>query len=221
MKFKSYLYGVLLLFILILAACTSDSSMGISEKQQILEHVKMVEESEFDLIYFNKSHKQYFEVMNEIVSEEYWMSISDEIVFGYDDVTYTRDDLTNMSQEEYDKHKDRMLEFIHQVGMNKLSATLRISDVYKGNQSNQVNIYTIENKELKDSPFTTITKKYTLEKHDGNWLITDVELDKFTHGSEQTAETMEAGVQSLKYQTHDDNDIGYPTVVVLSEVGKE
>lgn len=220
MRVKVFLCGLLLFFITILAACTSDSSMGRSEIQQMVEHVKTIEENEFDLIYFNKSYKEYHKVVNEIVSEEYWASIRGEIVFGYDGVTYTRDDLSNMSQEEYDKHKERMLGLIHGTGLDKLSANVRISDIYKVNQSNQVNIYTIENKELKDSPFTTTTKKYTLEKHSGKWLITDVEQDKFTHGSEQTAEKIEEGIQSLEYQTHEGKVTGYPTVIVLSGAGK-
>lgn len=217
MKFISLLCGSLLLFATILVACTSDSPMGPSEKQQIVEHVKTVEQSEFDLIYFNKSYKQYHKVVNEIASEEYWASISGEIVFGYDSATYTRDDLANMPQEEYDKHKERMHNIIRGMDMDKLSATVRISDVYEGDQSNQVNVYTIENKELKDQPFTATTKKYTLEKHNEKWLITDVEQDKFTYGSEQTEE----GIKRLNYQTHDGKVIGYPTVIVLSGVGIE
>jgi hypothetical protein len=221
MKFISLLCVLLLLFATILAACTSDSQMERSEKQQIVEHVKTVEESEFDLIYFNKSYKQYHKVVNQIVSEEYWSSISGEIVFGYDSETYTRDDLANMPQEEYDKHKERMLNIIRGMDMDKLSATVRISDVYEGNQSNQVHIYTIENKELKVQQFTATTKMYTLEKHSEKWLITDVEQDKFTYGNEQTAEEMEEGIKGLKYQTNDGKVIGYPTVIVLSGVGKE
>ena len=219
MRFKSLLCGALLLFITILAACTFDSSLGRSEKKQMVEHVKTVEESEFDLIYFNKSYKQYLKVVNEIVSEEYWVSISDEIVFGYDNATYTRDDLSNMSQGEYDKHKEHMTNLIRRMEMDKLSVTVRISDVYEVNH-NQVNIYTFENKELRDRPFTATTKKYTLENHSGKWLIADVEQDKFTYGSDQTAEKMEEGIKSLKYQTHDGKDIGYPTVKVLSGAGK-
>jgi len=220
MKFKSLLCGLLLLFITILAACTSDSSLGRSEKNQMVEHVKTVEESEFDLVYFNKSYKQYLKVVNEIVSEAYWASISGEIVFGYDSATYTRDDLANMPQEEYDKHKERMLNIIRGMDMDKVNVTVRISDVYEGNQSNLVNIYTIENKELKDQPFTTTTKKYSLEKRSEKWLITEVEQDKFTYGSEQTAEEIEDGIKGLNYQTHDGKVIGYPTVIVLSGVGK-
>ncbi|WP_054957643.1 hypothetical protein [Paenibacillus dakarensis] len=220
MRFKIFARGLLLLFITILAACSSDSSLGQSEKKQMVENVKSVEESEYDLIYFNKSYEQYHKVVNGIVSEEYWASISDEIVFGYDNVTYTRDDLANMSQEEYDQHKKHMLNLIHGVGMDKLSATVRISDVYKGNSSNQVNIYTIENKEMNELPFTATTKKYTLEKHSENWLITDVEQDKFTYGSEQTEKEMEDGIKNLKYQTNEDEIISYPTLIVLSGAGK-
>ena len=220
MKSISFLCGSLLLFATILVACTSNSPMGSSEKQQIVEHVKTVEESEFDLIYFNKSYKQYHKAIDEIVSEEYWASIRSEIIFGYDSRAYTRDDLVNMPQEEYDKHKEHMLNLIHGIGMEKLSATVRISDVYEGEQSNQVNIYTIENKESKDQPFSETTKKYTLEKHNEEWLITKVEQDKFNYGNEQIAEEIEEGVKGLNYQTHDGKVIGYPTVIVLSGVGK-
>ncbi|WIV20375.1 hypothetical protein QPK24_06690 [Paenibacillus polygoni] len=220
MKSISFLFGLLLLSATILVACTSNSLMRSSEKQQIVEHVKTVEESEFDLIYFNKSYKQYHNAINEIVSEEYWASIRSEIIFGYDSATYTRDDLVNMPQEEYDKHKEHMLNLIHGIGMEKLSATVRISDVYEGEQSNQVNIYTIENKELKDQPFSATTKKYTLEKYNEKWLITKVEQDKFNYVNEQTAEEMEEGIKGLNYQTHEGKVIGYPTVIVLSGVGK-
>ncbi|WP_160032105.1 hypothetical protein [Paenibacillus sp. An7] len=220
MKSISHLCGLLLLFAAILVACTSNSPMGSSEKQQIVEHMKTVEESEYDLIYFNKSYKQYHNAINEIVSEEYWASIRGEIIFGYDSVTYTRDDLVNMPQEEYDKHKEHMLNLIHGIGMDKLSATVRISDVYEGDQSNQVNIYTMENKELKDQPFSATTKKYTLEKRNEKWLITKVERDKFNFGNEQTAEEMEEAIKGLNYQTNDGKVIGYPTVIVLSGVGK-
>lgn len=221
MKSISLLCGLLLLFATILVGCTTDSPMGSSEKQQLVEHVKTVEESEFDLIYFNKSYKQYHKVLNEIVSEEYWASISGEIVFGYDSATYTRNDLVNMTQEEYDKHKERMLNIIREMDMDKLSATVRISDVYEGDQSNQVNIYTIENKELKDHPFTATTKKYTLEKQNEKWLITEVEQDKFNYRNEQTAEEIDEEIKGLNYQSHGGKVIGYPTVIVLSGVGKE
>lgn len=221
MKSIRFLSGLLLLFTIILAACTSESSLERSDKQQIVNDVKTVEENEFDLIYFNKSYTQYHKVLSEIVSEEYWASTRGEIVFGYDDATYTRDDLANMSQEEYDKHKEHMLNLIRGTGMDKLNTTVRISDVYEGKQSNQVNIYTIENKELKDQPFTTTTKKYTLEKHNEKWLITDVEQDKFNYGSDQTEEELEEGIKALNYQTHVETVIGYPTEMVLSGVGKE
>lgn len=220
MKSISLLCGSLLLFATILVACTSNSQVGSSEKQQIVEHVKTVEESEFDLIYFNKSYKQYHNAINEIVSEEYWASIRSEIIFGYDSRAYTRDDLVNMPQEEYDKHKEHMLNLIHGIGMEKLSATVRISDVYEGEQSNQVNIYTIENKEMIDQPFSATTKKYTLEKRNEKWLITKVEQDKFNYGNEQTAEEREEGIKGLNYQIHDGKVIGYPTVIVLSGIGK-
>lgn len=220
MKSTSLLCGLLLLFATILVACTSNSPMRSSEKQQIVEHVKTVEESEFDLIYFNKSYKQYHNAINEIVSEEYWASIRAEIIFGYDSRAYTRYDLVNMSQEEYDKHKEHILNLIHGIGMEKLSTTVRVSDVYEGNQSNQVNIYTMENKDLKDQPFSATTKKYTLEKRNEKWLITKVEQDKFNYGNEQTAEEMDKGIRGLNYQTHDGKAIGYPTVIVLSGVGQ-
>ncbi|NMO97028.1 hypothetical protein [Paenibacillus lemnae] len=221
MKSIKLLSGLLLLFTIILAACTTESSLGRSEKQQIVNNVKAVEESEFDLTYFNKSYTQYHKVLSEIVSEDYWASTRDEILFGYNGATFSRDDLANMPQEEYDKHKEHMLNIIRGMDMDKLNATVRISDVYKGNQPHQVNIYTIENKELKAQPFTATTKKYTLEKHNEKWLIVDVKQDKFNYESKQAAEELEKRIKALKYQTHDGTVIGYPTVMVLSGVGKE
>lgn len=221
MRHKWYVFVLLVFMTTLSAACTSNSSMGISETQKLVEQVRTVEESEFDLIYFNKPYKRYFKAVNEVVSDEYWVSISEEIVFGYDDVTYTRDDLVNMTQEEYDKHKDRMLRLIRGTGMDKLSANVHISDVYTTNQPNQANIYTVEKKELKDQPFTTTTKKYTLEKRNEEWLITDVVQDMFSYGSEQSAVEREEGVRGLKYQAHDGEDIDYPTVIVLSGVGED
>lgn len=44
MKSISFLFGLLLLSATILVACTSNSLMRSSEKQQIVEHVKTVEE---------------------------------------------------------------------------------------------------------------------------------------------------------------------------------
>jgi len=220
MKHKKSLCVIFLLIITLLAACTSDTSMGQSEKKQMVEHVKTVEENEYDLIYFNKSYEQYHNDINEIVSEDYMASIGKEIVFGYDNATYTRDDMVSMPQEEYDKHKEHMLNIIRGLGMDKLITTIRISDVYEGNQSNQVNIYTFENKELNDQSFTAMTKKYSLEKRSGTWLITEVEYDKYTYGSEQTAEEKEKGIKELLYQTHDSKVVEYPTVIVLSGVGQ-
>ena len=216
---KRLLYGWFVLFAVMLTACTSDSQRGLSEKQQIVDAVMTVEENEYDLVYFNKPYKQYHEAVNEIVSEEYRASMSGEIVFGYDNETYTRDDLANMPQEEYDKHKEHMLNIIRGMGMDKISATVRISDVYAGNQSNQVQIYTIEKKELNNQPFTATTKRYALEKHGDKWLINDVEYDKYTYGSEMKAEELDKGLKGLKYQTHDGEVIDYPTVVVFSGVG--
>ncbi|MHA7965987.1 hypothetical protein ACX93W_17840 [Paenibacillus sp. CAU 1782] len=221
MKFIKLSCGLLLLFAVVLTACTSDSGMGRSEKQQLVENVKTLEESEFDLIYFNKSYNQYHKAVNEMVSDDYWTSVSDNLVFGYDNKSYDHDDLANMSQEEYARHKEQMLNIIHGMGMDKLSASVQISDVYEGSTPSQVHIYTIETKELKDQPFTTTTKKYSLEKINGNWLITGVEQDKLSHGSEQATEEMEEGILGLKYQTHDNKVIGYPTSFVLSGVGKE
>ncbi|ETT61705.1 hypothetical protein C173_26627 [Paenibacillus sp. FSL R7-277] len=181
----------------------------------MVEQVRIVEQSEYNLLNLHKSYRQYHKAVNELVSEEYWASISGDIVFEYDAATYTRDDLANMPQEEYDILKERMLQILRGAEMDKLSATVRISDVYAGSSSNQANIYTFEHKELKDQPFTATAKKYTLEKRSGEWLITKVEQDKFTYGSGQTAELREDGIKGLNYQAHDGKDIGYPTVIVL------
>ncbi|OBR69204.1 hypothetical protein A7K91_00250 [Paenibacillus oryzae] len=220
MKSKAYLSGLLLLVITILTACTSGSALNNSVKKQIVEHIKTVEESEYDLIYFNKSYTQYHKAINEMVSEQYWASTGDDIVFGYDNETYTKDALTTMPQEEYDRHKERMLNVIRQMGMDKLDTTVRISEVYEGKESSQANVYTLEIKELKGEPFTAMTKKYALEKRSENWLITKVEQDKLSFGNDLTAEEVEKEIKNLDYQVHEGKAIDYPTVIVLSGVGK-
>lgn len=213
---------VLLLFCMfVAAACSSDSSLGRSEKQQLAEMVKTVEAMELDLIYFHRTHTQYFEAMNEMVSDGYWSSIGNEIVFGYDGVTYAREDLAKMPQAEYELHKEHMLRLIQGIGMDQLTATVRISEVYPGDQPHRLTIYTVEEKELKAHPFTTTTKKYALEKQSGTWLITGVEKDTFTYGSEQTAAQVEEGRKRLSHQTHDGQDIGYPSVFVWSAAERE
>lgn len=220
MKSKAYLSGLLLLVITILTACSSGSALNNSVKKQIVEHIKTVEESEYDLIYFNKSYTQYLKALNELVGEEYWASTGDDIVFGYDNETYTKDTLTDMAQEEYDKHKEYMLNVIRQMGMDKLDTTVRISEVYEGKVSSQANVYTLEIKELKGEPFTAMTKKYALEKRSENWLITKVEQDKLSFGNDLTAEEVEKEIKNLDYQVHEGKAIDYPTVIVLSGVGK-
>ncbi len=220
MKSNVYLLGLVLLVITILTACTSGSSLNNSVKKQIVEHIKIVEESEYDLIYFNKSHKQYHEAINELVGEEYWASTGDDIVFGYDNETYTKDTLTDMAQEEYDKHKESRLNVIREIGMDKLNAKVRISEVYEGKESNQANVYTLEIKELMDQPFTATTKKYSIEKRGEKWLITNVERDKVTLNNDMTAEEVEKEIQNIDYQTHEGKAVHYPTVFILSGVGK-
>jgi hypothetical protein len=220
MKSNVYLLGLLLLVITILTACTSGSSLNNSVKKQIVEHIKTVEESEYDLIYFNKSYTQYHKAINEMVSEEYWASTGDDIVFGYDNETYTKDALTTMPQEEYDKHKESRLNVIREIGMDKLNAKVRISEVYEGKESNQANVYTLEIKELMDQPFTATTKKYSIEKRGEKWLITNVERDKVTLKNDMTAEEVEKEIQNIDYQTHEGKAVDYPTVFVLSGVGK-
>jgi hypothetical protein len=63
---------------------------------------------------------------------------------------------------------------------------------------------------------TTTTLKYTLEKRNGQWLLTDVVRDKLTHGSDDTAEKMEDGIKGLQYQQHDGEAVRYSTVIELS-----
>ncbi|MEK3796069.1 hypothetical protein MKX42_30470 [Paenibacillus sp. FSL R7-0204] len=88
--------------------------------------MRTVEQNKYNLLNLHKSYRQYHKAVNELVSEEYWASISGEIVFGYDAAIYTRDDLANMLQEEYDILKERMLHILRGAEMDKLSATVRI-----------------------------------------------------------------------------------------------
>lgn len=221
MKGKGLVVGLLLLVTMILSACTANTSLKTVEKQQIVEQVTSVEKNEYDLIYFNISYEQYAKALTTVVSEQYWDRLSEDTVFGYDNEVYTRDDLANMSQTEYDDHKKYMVRLIEAIGMDQINATVRLSDVYEGEQANQVHLYTIEQKDIEERPMTVTTKRYTLEKVEEQWLVSDVEQDKFTYGSDQTAEEAEAAIKQLAYQTHHDKEVGYPTSFVLAGVGKE
>lgn len=212
------------LFLLVLSvlatACVSDASMRDAEKKMIVEQVKTVVRNEFDLIYFKQTYNQYHEAIKELASEEYRAALSDEIVFGYNNETYTREDMANMPAEEYDRHKEHMLRLNRDTGLDNVRIIVKISDVYEGNQTGKVHIYVMENKELHDDPMTTTTKKYSLEKRGGKWLVTHVEQDKVTHGSDDTAEEIEDGIKGLKFQLHDGEAVRYTTISELQVAEK-
>lgn len=63
---------------------------------------------------------------------------------------------------------------------------------------------------------TTTTLKYSLEKRDGQWLVTNVERDKLTHGPDDTAEEIEGGIKGLQYQRHGGEAVRYSTVIELA-----
>jgi hypothetical protein len=131
------LCGFLLLLLLgaLITACVSDTSMNDAEKKRIVEKVKTVVQNEFDLVYFNKTYAQYDEAINEIVGEEYRAALSDEVVFGYNNEAYTREDMANMPAEVYDRHKEYMLRLIRDTGLDNVRIVVKLSDVYEGNPS--------------------------------------------------------------------------------------
>jgi hypothetical protein len=47
-----------------------------------------------------------------------------------------------------------------------------------------------------------------------------VERDKVTLNNDMTAEEVEKEIQNIDYQTHEGKAVDYPTVFVLSGVGK-
>ena len=214
LKTRGFLLWLSLAFTI--TACAANPSITEAEKKQIVENVKSVVQNEFDLYYFKKTYAQYDEALNGIVGEEYLAALSDDIVFGYNDNAYTREDLANMTAEEYAQHKDFMLRLIRSMGLDKVRAIVKISDVYEGSRHGQIHVYAMESKELHDRPMTTTTLKYALEKRDGKWLVTGVERDKLSHGPDASAEDIEAGIEALQFQQHEGEAVRYATVIELS-----
>lgn len=201
----------------LITACASGTSLhDDAEKKRILENVETVLRSEHDLLHFHITYAQYDEAIHDIASGEYRAALRDEIVFGYNDESYTREDMAGMTVEEYERHKEFMLRMMRHVGLDKVRTVVKISDVYEGDRPDQAVVYALESKTLQDRPMTTTTLKYSLEKRDGQWLVTNVERDKLTHGPDDTAEEIEDGIKGLQYQRHGGEAVRYSTVIELA-----
>ncbi|CAM3490428.1 hypothetical protein [Marinicrinis lubricantis] len=202
------LTAIMLWGMLSLSAC-SDPMLSEEERQDIIDQITILETSEYDLVYFNINYQQYLEQVNGIIDDTYLKSIEDQIIFGYDDKKYTRADLVDMSTQEWEEHKDHMLPLIQGIGMDNQKSVISFSKVYEDEASKKIYIYTTEDKVLNGKAFTKTNRKYTFDRIKDRWLVTSVEFDKFTYGSEQTEEEIQTSISGLKYQTHADKPVEY------------
>lgn len=214
--------GIIILMMLMTAACTNGQSWDKETKQQMVEQVKKLETYEYDLYYFNMDYDEYLTQVKGIVSDEYLNAVSDRIIFGYNEVEYTSKELIGMPRDEWNKHKDHMLGTIKHLGLDEQKITIQVSDPYVNEQENQVIIYTSEMREVQDKPFTKMNKEYTLNLIEDQWLITGVESDRFTFGSDRTEEEIQSNLAKMKYQTHEDQPVTYlEDSLILEGVGGE
>lgn len=209
MKLKNCLVGCALLFMTILIACSAGQTIGGKEKSEIIDKIKILETSEYALYNFKIDYDAYLAQVDGIVSDAYLKAVSDQVIFGYDGAKYTSKELLGMTQEEWSKHKDYMLGLIKGIGVNEQESTIQISEPYNSEQENEVFIYTSQIKEVKDKPFTKTNKKYTLNLLDSQWLITNVESDHFTYGSEKSEEEIQSKLTEMNYQKHENLPIEY------------
>lgn len=212
---------MLVLLVAMTASCGPGKLLKFKMQQQMTEHVKLLETNEYDLLYLNQTYDEYLAAVDGIVSEAYLESLSDHIVFGYNDVNYTREDLAGMSQQDYTKHKEHMIGILHELGLDQVKVTIRLSDVYRGESESEAYMYTRETKELKDQPFTLTTKQYKLEMQDRRWTIVAVKQEKYTYDNKLTEAENESAARALPFQKVDDHTITYKSTLVFPSVGEE
>ncbi|MGM0885177.1 MAG: hypothetical protein ACQEXQ_29555 [Bacillota bacterium] len=215
MRLKLCIISCVLLILTGLTACGSGQSLNEKEKQQIIEQVKKLETSEYDLFFFKINYDEYLARVEGVVRDSYLESVSDRIIFGYDGTEYTSENLIGMPQDELDKHKEHMLKLITSMGFDQQKVTIQFSEIYDSEQENQVYLYTSETKEVKDKPETKTNKKYTLDLLEGRWIITSAEQDKITFGSEQTPEENQLKLKEQKYQKHEGQAIKYKAETLI------
>lgn len=201
--------GILILVLLMMNACSNGQSLDKEAKLQMVDKVKKLETYEYDLYYFHIDYNEYLDLVNGIVSEEYLNAVSDRIIFGYNEVEYTSKELTGMPREEWIKHKEHMLRTIKHLELDKQIETIQLSDPYIGDLEDQAFIYISDLREINGKRFVRTNKKYTLNRLEDQWLITNVESDRYTFGSDLSEEEIQSQLAKLNYQTHEDQPVKY------------
>ncbi|EGG38403.1 hypothetical protein HMPREF9412_1862 [Paenibacillus sp. HGF5] len=205
---KLLLLGLIVLSVAGMSAC-GGSGLSENEREQIVNQVEKLETAEYKLLHFQMDYPEYLAEVDGIVSESYMQAMSDRIIFGYNEKEYRASDMMEMSAEEFEKHKEYMRGLVKSMGMNEEKSSIRISAPYKSEQSGEVFIYASESRELKGKTLTQMNRRYSLDKTEGAWIITAVEQDKVTIGSDGTETDAEAKLDALKYRTHEGADVQY------------
>lgn len=198
-----------------LTACTFTGEKQRNE--QLHQAIKKLEENEFDLLYMKKSYEEYEKVVSELVADSYIEKLKDQIVFGYDEQSYTRSDMKLMTQPEWHEHQKRMLSIMEGLGMDKLETNIRISIPYETDNKNKLYLYTSSLFRLQGEEFTYVTKRYELQLNENRWLVTDVETDKVTLG-EGSEEQREQDKAKLDFQLHGEQPVQYHEEVLVIKV---
>lgn len=210
------LLGLIVLSVAGMSAC-GGSGLSENEREQIVNQVEKLETAEYKLLHFQMDYPEYLAEVGGIVSESYMQAMSDRIIFGYNEKEYRASDMMEMSAEEYEKHKEHMRGLVKSLGMNEEKASIRISGPYESDQSGEVFVYASESRELKGKTLTQMNRRYSLDKTEGSWVITAVEQDKVTIGSDETEMDAEAKLDALKYRTHEGVDVQYRDKILTFE----
>lgn len=201
--------GFVLFSVLILMGCQSTKTVNAEEKRLIVDSVKELATIEYKLYSFELNYDEYLKAISPIVTESYVETMNEQIRFGYDDVIYTGKELTGISTEEWEKHKEEMLLRIKSMALDEHVITVHFSAIYEGEEDNQVYVYTTETQGKDENYLFKRNKKYTLNWIDDQWQVTAVVEDSFTFGSEFTAKEMEKGLAKMNYQTHNGENVKY------------
>lgn len=207
-KMKSLLTLLFALTVTGLSAC-GGSGLQEDEREKIVNKVEKLETAEYKLMLFQMDYSEYLSEVDEIVSESYMQTMSDRIIFGYNEKEYRASDMMKMSAAEYEKHKKYMQGWAKSLGVDNEKVTIRISEPYVSKEGGEAFVYTEQSADLNGKTLTRTNRKYSLEKADGTWVITGVEQDKVTIGINETETDAAAKLGALKYQTHEGVKINY------------
>lgn len=207
-KMKSLL---ILLFALTLTGLSACGGTGLpeNEREQSVKKVEKLETAEYKLLNFQMDYAEYLSAVDGIVSETYMQTMSDRIIFGYNEKEYRASDMMKMSAAEYEKHKEYMQRWAKSLGVDKEKTTIRVSEPYVSKEGGEAFVYTEQSADLNGKTLTRTNRKYSLEKADGTWTVTGVEQDNVTIGINETETDAAAKLDSLKYQTHEGVKINY------------